>query len=288
METNLARAFNDAKHGAGDWDTKVLAYRSGMLRAAAGYVSAKRRGVDRLAKMAPNARLVLDAGAGSGAYSVWFLLRTPCTVVSLDVSLTALRQITGTHAKAKAGGRVLPVCADLAALPFKQEVFDAVFSVDTLGHVASVSSVLDEFLRTCRPGSPLFLHSECSDYRNRWPDRMLMKKLGKDMPAEMDGHTRLLPSADLFMAYSRRFRVVWFDNPAGYFGWFMGYPEKYLPAFRQAGLADFVRVLWLCAAIKRAPVLGGLLRLTNAMTNHAETFFGFSGGGSCFALLKKP
>ena len=30
------------------------------------------------------------------------------------------------------------------------------------------------------------------------------------------------------------------------------------------------------------------MRLINAFTNHAEVFFGLSGGGSCFAALKKP
>jgi hypothetical protein len=30
------------------------------------------------------------------------------------------------------------------------------------------------------------------------------------------------------------------------------------------------------------------MRLINAFTNHAEFFFGLTGGGSCFAMLKKP
>jgi SAM-dependent methyltransferase len=284
MKTDETRFFNEAKHGRGDWNTSLLTYKDGMSRAVAGYVSAKRRGVDGLAKMVPAARLALDAGSGRGAYGIWFLLRTPCSVVCVDVSFTALTRI----AKVKTGGRLLPVCADLCALPFKQEVFDALFSVDTLGHVASVSAVLDEFLRCCRKGSPLFLHSECNDYRNRWPDRMLIKKLGKDLPAELDGHHHLLSSGTLFAAYSRRFRVTSMANPAGYLGWFLGYPEKYLPAFKQAGFTVFVWFLFLCALIKRTPVLGSVMRMKNAMSNHIESYFGLGGGGSCFAFLKKP
>lgn len=288
MQRSDPRSFNDDKHGRGDWDTAMLAFKNGPLRAAAGYCSAKRRGITRLADSLPDVGMVMDAGAGNGAYGIWFLARRPCTVVSVDVSIAGLRKIALAHAGSGTGGRIFPVCADVAALPFKENIFEAIFSIDTLGHVADINSTLDEFARTCISGASLFLHSECADYRLRWPDKALIARLGRDVPAMVDGHDHLRPSRDLYSLYSRRFRLISFVNPAGYFGWFLGYPEKYLPAFAEAGWKFLRTVALVFAACKRTPIIGPAMRIVNSFTNHAEVYFGLTGGGSCFAFLKKP
>jgi SAM-dependent methyltransferase len=288
MQQSAPRSFNDDKHGRGEWDTAMLTYKNGPLRAAAGYCSAKRRGITQLADSLPGIRMVMDAGAGNGAYSIWFIARKPCTIVSVDVSIAGLRKISSAHGRSGTGGRVLPVCADVTSLPFKENIFGAIFSIDTLGHVADINSALNEFARICSPNASLFLHSECADYRSRWPDNALIARLGRDVPAMVDGHDHLRLSRDLYSLYSQRFHLVSFVNPAGYFGWFLGYPEKYLPAFTEAGWKFLRTVALVFAACKRTPIIGPAIRIVNAFTNHAEVYFGLTGGGSCFAFLKKP
>jgi SAM-dependent methyltransferase len=296
MEQHKAQDFNDAKHGRGEWDTTMCASRNRLLRFCASLLSQKRKGVDELAGMVPNAApvMVLDAGAGQGAYSVWFAsasrsMRCAHRVVGVDISFTALQRAAGVIRSLRpVKGSIAMVCADLHALPFRQEQFSASFSIDTLGHVADVNKVLDELLRCVTPGAPLFLHSECADIKKRWPDRMLIRRLGRDLPAEQDGHTHLLDARDVFVLYSRRFRIVSFANPAGYLGWFLGYPEKYRPAFAAAGLSGFAWFLSMCAFVKKTPVLGLIMRLKNALSNHLENYLGLTGGGSCFAFVKKP
>ena len=234
---------------------------------------------------------MLDAGSGTGAYGIWFASRTPGAqrrIVSVDVSFAAVIRAAGIAASNGFARSIMPVCADLHALPFRQQGFVAAFSIDTLGHVADVNKVLDELLRCTTDGASLFLHSECADYQRRWPDRMLIRKLGRDVPAERDGHAGLREARDLFTLYSRRFRIVSFVNPAGYLGWCLGYPEKYGPAFAAAGLRGGARILSLFASLKRHPVLGVAVRLVNAASNHLENYFGLTGGGSCFAHVKKP
>jgi SAM-dependent methyltransferase len=180
------------------------------------------------------------------------------------------------------------VCADIGELPFREEQFCASFCIDALGHVADVNKVLDELFRCSAAGARLFLHSECADYRRRWPDRMLIRKLGEDQPARQDGHAGLLEARELFMLYTRRFRVISFVNPAGYLGWFLGYPEKYRPAFAAAGFRGFSLFLGFCAAVKKLPFFGIIMRFKNALSNHLENFLGLTGGGSCFAFVRKP
>jgi ubiquinone/menaquinone biosynthesis C-methylase UbiE len=279
--------FCNGKHRRGEWNTRVSAYRARWLRSCAGYVSAKRRGVDRLAAALPANSRVLDAGAGTGGYCVWFVNRTPATVVGVDASVEALRLLKKNRGKAAGRGRILPVCARLEAMPFKSGTFDAIFSIDTLGHVENVAAALDEFVRLVKKDGPLFLHSECADYRSRWPDKRLIEILGRDYCAELDGHTHLLVSREFFTLCLRRFRVISFVNPAGYLGWCLGYPEKYRPAFSRAGLVGPAALCSVFAFVKRLPAAGGLLRIVNAMTNHFETYFDLRGGGSCFCSMRR-
>ena len=241
----------------------------------------KREGVDRLARIASGDALVLDLGSGAGAYALWFLSRCPATVVSVDWSLLALRR-----APLPVRGRLLRVCADVSMLPFRSRVFSAAFSVDTFGHVEHLGRALDELGRVCRCGVPLFLHSECADYRSRWPDRALIAELGEDRPALADGHVGLRRSTDLRKAYTARFMLLTFESPAGLLGWLIGHPEKYAPAFRAASHRLPAAVTGMMGLARAAPVLGWGLRIVNALTNRLELFLGISGGGSCFAVLR--
>jgi SAM-dependent methyltransferase len=283
MPQNPQQSFSEEKHAHNDWNTAVVHTRNPLVRAAIGFCSAKRRGVNDLAhQVAPNS-LVLDAGAGNCAYGVWFASQAKSTVVCTDISFLALHKYASVNIR----GKILRVCADLASLPFKQECFDAIYTIDTLGHIPNVNKVLDEFYRSAKKESALFCHSECTDPQAKWPDRVLISKLGADVVAAQDGHVAQLLARDLFMLYSRRFQVISFVNPAGYLGWILGYPHKYLPAFKQAKMTRWLPLLTVAAALRRMPVIGIVIVFVNAITNHLETFFGFTGGGSCFGFMKK-
>lgn len=277
--------FSTDKHTRGLWDTRALDYRNPALRRLLSYISYKRDGVDTLAKTAASACFVLDAGAGKGAYGRWFLGRRPqAGVVAIDWSYEALRALP----QATGRGRIFPVCADLQKMPFKSNSMDALYSIDTLGHVPRAEAALDEFMRVCKKEAPLFVHSECGDYRSRWPDRILLRRLGKDLLAEYDGHVSLYRSEELYALYSRRFVVGSFINPAGYLGWLLGYPEKYQRAFLAARWGWPAALTGIAAVLKNVPLIGAGVRLLNALTNHSEVFFGLKGGGSCFAHMRKP
>jgi ubiquinone/menaquinone biosynthesis C-methylase UbiE len=279
------RRFSTEKHLQGQWDTRVVIARNPFFRTAVSYCSYKRAFVDKLAKSAEAAQhVVLDAGCGKGAYSHWYLGRRKAALcIALDWSETALRM-----ARASKEGRILRVCADVRHLPFRSESMDALFSIDTLGHVDNCASAADEFLRVCKRGSSLFLHSECRDYQKKWPDSALMRRLGDDVLARYDGHDFLRFADELYMLYSQRFRMLSFIHPAGYCGFLLGYPEKYRMAFIKVQWRFMAFVASVFAFLKRAPVLGGVIRIMNAWTNHCEVFFGLKGGGSCFAMMKKP
>jgi hypothetical protein len=96
-----------------------------------------------------------------------------------------------------------------------------------------------------------------------------------------------MESAALRALYVRRFHLETFFSPAGVLGWLLGYPEKYRPLFFQARFFVLAGLCGCMALVKKIPFAGWLLRLVNALGNRMELLVGLSGGGSCFAVLKK-
>jgi len=281
------RSFSDEKHASGAWRTTTIATANPLIRSLLRYCSFKRSGVDDLAKtvrIASPKSLVIDLGSGQGAYAHWFLSRNAnAAIIALDFSREALSRMPSPRQ-----GTIFKLCADADALPIKSESIDALFSCDALGHVKSIAGTLDEILRIVKPGAPLFLHSECGDYRNRWPDSMLIKRIGYDFLAQYDGHQSILPSATLRSLYTQRFRVESIFSAAGLTGWLTGYPEKYRLAFAKAGMPVLAMLTGFFAIMKKMPVVGVMLRIKNATINHLELALGIQGGGSCCARMRKP
>ncbi|MCU0609346.1 MAG: class I SAM-dependent methyltransferase [Chitinispirillaceae bacterium] len=287
MTPATPRSFSEEKHGSGQWQTRTLFLRNPLARALCNYLSFKRDGVDQLAAAARAVKhtkpIVIDSGSGQGAYSHWYSGRADATIIAIDWSAGALSRIAPARR-----GKILRVCADAQNLPLKPECADALFSIDTLGHVPSVTRALDEMLRIVKPGARIFLHSECSSYRTRWPDSMLIRRIGYDYLAEYDGHVSLMPMDELHTVIARRFRIDSYWSPAGITGWLTGHPEKYRLAFVKARLPLLAGLTALSAFCRRLPVIGILLRLKNSMINRLELGLGLQGGGSFFALCRKP
>ena len=277
------KSFSEASHEGGQWRTRTAGRTNFVSRALWNFISYKRAGVDTLARQCSPGWRVVDCGAGNGAYSNWFLQRCPCTVIALDWSMRALREMPSS-----AGGKLLRVCADVEMMPIKSGSCDALFTIDTLGHVRSQVNVFDEMLRVLKADSPVFLHSECGDYMMRWPDRMIRRRLGYDSLASLDGHISLPQHNDLHRTLLQRFEIASFFSPAGLLGWIFGYPEKYAFAFREARYRILCGITWCFILIKRAPVLGLVLRIVNSLSNRLELYLGIEGGGSCFAVLRTP
>jgi SAM-dependent methyltransferase len=90
-------------------------------------------------------RLMLDAGTGSGGMGP--LLDRYGTLVGVDAS---------RHLLGLARPRIARLAAaSLAALPFCDDAFDALFACDVIEHVADERAALGELRRVARPGGRL-------------------------------------------------------------------------------------------------------------------------------------
>lgn len=102
------------------------------------------RAVSEFAAKLPVGARVLDAGAGEGTYASFFRNHRYCGV-----------DFTMGGAEWDYSG--LDAVADLLALPFRDESFDACLSIVTLEHVRDPACVLREIARTLRRDGRLLL-----------------------------------------------------------------------------------------------------------------------------------
>ena len=278
MQQQDDRSFSRRQYQSGRWHTATPRLSNPLQRWLLGCVSFKHTELDRFARRCLPHAIVVDLGAGIGSYARFFLERVPATVIAIDWSPEALQKIPSPP-----WGSLWKICADAHHLPLKPSRIDALYTIDTLGHLRHQEQVLDEITRICRSGAPLFIHSECSDYRSRWPDRMLIRRTGTDRIAELDGHFGIRTSATMRVLYEQRFTISRFYSPAGILGWLTGYPDKYLKPLRESRAYVPALAAALCVVIKIVPVCKHLLRWLNTCSNRLELFLGMQGGGSCFA-----
>ncbi len=104
----------------------------------------------------PAGAAVLELGCGNGK-TLAALIRQPWRVTAVDISPRAVslaRRRPGTTTAAL-------VVADAACLPFRGEVFDAVFLVHLAGHLPETGrkSVASAICRVLRPGGAVFFRA---------------------------------------------------------------------------------------------------------------------------------
>lgn len=101
-------------------------------------------------ELAPGSR-VLDLGCGKGATSVFLARECDVDVVAFDLWV-AQDELRATLAEAGVADRVTAVNGDARDLPFADDEFDAVVSIDAFEYVGTDVRFLPGLLRVVAPG----------------------------------------------------------------------------------------------------------------------------------------
>jgi ubiquinone/menaquinone biosynthesis C-methylase UbiE len=109
----------------------------------------ERRIAGRLGRLVAVPGLHIECAAGVGSLSL-ALARQGHTVVSVDLSLRSLRILAERASSLPSPGRILPVVADVTALPFGHDTFTSATTAETLEHIDRHEDAVAEFTRVLR------------------------------------------------------------------------------------------------------------------------------------------
>lgn len=145
---------------------------------------------------------VLDLGCGAGMLAL--LKRKGVTLTGVDIS-------DECALAARRNGYDATYRAELSQLPFPNDSFDYVVSLDVIGHIGfeEKDAVLAEVKRVLRPGGVTMHGIECTDHSARKTyDEMTPDELRRFV--EIDGHVGLEEEAEHAARFQRFFsHVAW-------------------------------------------------------------------------------
>ena len=95
---------------------------------------------------------VLDVGCGVGATACWLAKRVGCRVVGVDILPKMVARSQERAQREKVAGRVEFKVADAQALPFEDNLFDAVLTESVTAFPADKQKAVTEYARVTRPG----------------------------------------------------------------------------------------------------------------------------------------
>lgn len=109
-------------------------------------------------------KYVLDAGAGTGRFTLQFLQRDPSLVVALDISKNMLKSIKEKASSNRNRASVLALIqGDAENLPLKDNFFDIGVNILVFSHLVHPEYAIHEVSRTLKPTGLAVFDSECDN-----------------------------------------------------------------------------------------------------------------------------
>lgn len=146
----------------------------GGVSSRAGIIQIKNR-VERAIVARHAHGRILDAGTGTGRFSIPLAANPANEVVAMDFSAEMLAQARRLNEERahRGGGAITFVQGDVEHLPFAANAFDAVVSITVVRHFPQWKAILQEYARVVKPGGTLVFEMCSADHirlANRiWP-----------------------------------------------------------------------------------------------------------------------
>lgn len=101
--------------------------------------------------------LVLDAGCGIGGSGIWLVENRGANIVGLDIVDKQLVRGRDLVRKRNLARKTDFVKGDFQGLPFKDEVFDVFWSLESIEHVTNLKDFMQEAFRVLKPGGKIII-----------------------------------------------------------------------------------------------------------------------------------
>ena len=106
-------------------------------------------------KLSPNQK-VLDVATGTGGPAIFIVKETSCRLMGIDINETGIQNAKNLASESGLEGKTKFILADASEpLPFPNEYFDAIISIDSINHFKFRDKVFSEFMRVLKKGGRL-------------------------------------------------------------------------------------------------------------------------------------
>jgi arsenite methyltransferase len=154
-------------------------------------------------------RYVLDIGCGVGATACYIAKRYGCRVVGIDISDKMLNWAKKRAKREKVEQKVEFRVADARALPFKDDIFDAVICESVTAFVEDKRKAVSEYVRVTKPEGCIGLNE--GTWLNEKPPQDLVEYLslatGVRKILTCNGWVRLLENSGLRLKEARIYKI---------------------------------------------------------------------------------
>jgi SAM-dependent methyltransferase len=192
-------------------------------------------------------KLVLDAGTGAGRFAD-VVSRMQAEVVGVDLSTA----VEAAHLNLGERPNVHFVQADIFQLPFKEKIFDNIFSIGVLHHTPDTRKAFNSLIPILRPNGEIaiWVYSRHSELRKisdtlrkgtvKMPRKLLFYASTVAIPLYYLKPLRLIFQGAFRICMHRNWRWRWldtFDYFSPRYQWKHTYPEVF-SWFQEAGLSE--------------------------------------------------
>lgn len=140
------------------WNTKAAADEYDIAQTSSGSIAFKNEIEKNIIKRFVRGKKILDIGTGTGRV-LEFLADQPLELIGADVSKHML-----AACETKLGKKVTLVQAECTNLPFENESFDTIISIDLLTHIHEWKESLKEWIRVLRPNGRIIFDAWSADH----------------------------------------------------------------------------------------------------------------------------
>jgi len=125
----------------------------------------------------------IDVGSGPALLALELAKRTDLTIYAIDISQEILKIANESIEKTKLNGKVIPICGDVCAMPFKNGFADLVISRGSLPFWHDKIQAFHEIYRVLKVGGIAFVgggFGRDMEVKNKIKEKML--RLHKEVP----------------------------------------------------------------------------------------------------------
>lgn len=114
---------------------------------------------------------VLDAGCGQGVVSIYLAQKYGCNIVGITIVPFEVEKARMLAKKEGVGDKVEYHLMDYSDTKFKNNQFDAIYTMEAFVHSPDIKKTLKEFYRILKPNGRLVMHEYTIADNNKFSDR---------------------------------------------------------------------------------------------------------------------